>query len=199
MSDFTYPVSDLAPSPGPTPSQTVGPFFAYALPYEDGPDVAGPDRAGAIHLFGRVLDGAGAPLPDALVEIWGPDQDGTFVTGGGVLSPVGPDGFRGFGRAETDVEGHYAFRTVLPGSVPTADGVAQAPHLAVLIFGRGMLRQVATRIYFPDHDHSTDPLLTALPADRAATLIASREQDGYRFDVHLQGDQETVFLDQFGR
>lgn len=198
-SPFQYPVSDLVPSAGPTPSQTVGPFFAYALPYEEGPEVAGPERAGAIQLFGRVLDGAGAPVPDALLEIWGPDENGVFVTEGGVLRPVGPDGFRGFGRAETDVEGRYAFRTVLPGAVPTAGGTAQAPHLAVLVFGRGMLRQVATRIYFPEHDHSTDPLLTALPADRRATLIASHEAEGYRFDVHLQGDQETVFLDQFAR
>ncbi len=201
MTEYIYDVTDAAVTAGPTPSQTVGPFFHIGLPYDTGPDVAGPDRPGVIRLHGRVLDGAGNPVPDSLVEIWQPDETGDLVTAGGVYAEVTGTGFRGFGRAQAGSDGHYSFRTVRPGAVSTTDGAPQAPHIAMQVFARGMLRQVATRVYFPeDADaHVSDPLLSALPEDRRSTLVASADPDGYRFDVHLQGDQETVFLDIFRR
>jgi protocatechuate 3,4-dioxygenase alpha subunit len=200
MSEFTYEVHpEVAPSAGPTPSQTVGPFFHDSLPYGQGTYVAGPLRAGAFALTGRVLDGDGAGVPDALVEIWQADEDGGLEQGPGIYDAVGDTGFRGFGRCPTDADGHFEFRTVRPGPVPTADGLPQAPHIAMSVFGRGMLRRVATRVYFPDQDNSADPLLRALPEDRRDTLVAASAAGGYRFDVRIQGDQETVFLDVFAR
>jgi protocatechuate 3,4-dioxygenase alpha subunit len=203
MSEFMYEVSDVTASRGATPSQTVGPFFHFALPYEHGPQVAGPDRPGVFRLSGRVLDGAGTPLPDALVEIWQADERGRFVTEPGVFAEVTGGGFRGFGRSATDADGVYEFHTVKPAGVPTEDGRAQAPHLAMSVFARGMLRRVATRVYFDDEpDNQVDPLLAAvavLGEQRRDTLVATRTDDGYRFDVHLQGDNETVFLDVFAR
>jgi protocatechuate 3,4-dioxygenase alpha subunit len=170
-----------------TPSQTIGPFFGYALPYGDGPRVAPEWHPDAIRIHGRVLDGAGEPLPDALLEIWqaGPDgevpgRDGALVRGG--------HGFSGFGRCGTDAEGRYWFSTLKPGG--------PAPYAALLVFARGLLKPVATRIYFPGEDgNATDPVLSGVPADRRETLIATREDDrSYRFDVHLQGERETVFF-----
>ncbi|WP_199484840.1 dioxygenase family protein [Actinomadura craniellae] len=145
----------------PTPSQTVGPFFHYALPYEGGPETVPPGTPGAIVLHGRVLDGAGDPVPDALVEIWHPDA--------------------GFGRCPTGADGEYRFTT------------ARAPYLAVLVFARGLLKPVATRAYLaPD---PADPLLAAVDPARRDTLVAAVAGPGeYRFDVHLQGERETVFL-----
>lgn len=201
MSDVVYDVTDVAASPGLTPSQTVGPFFHAALPYPAGSVVAGAGRHGALRLSGRVLDGEGTPLPDALVEIWGADEQGRFVDEPGIDAEPGAGGFRGFGRCPTDADGCYEFRTVKPGPVPTRDGAAQAPHLTMAVFARGMLRQVVTRVYFPDEARANgaDPLLRAVPADRRHTLVADRVDDGYRFDVRIQGDDETVFLDVFER
>lgn len=199
---FDYPQDDtLTALPGLTPSQTVGPFFHDALPYEHGPVVAGPDRAGAFALSGRVLDGEGAPVPDALVEIWQADETGTFVAEPGIYREVTGTGFRGFGRCPTDTEGRYALRTVKPGPVPTLDGAAQAPHIAMSVFARGMLRRVVTRVYFDDEAaaNAADPLLASVEETRRATLVATRDGDGYRFDVHIQGADETVFLDVFAR
>jgi protocatechuate 3,4-dioxygenase alpha subunit len=192
----TYPVSTVPASPGVTPSQTVGPFFHAALPYESGSSVVGTSRPGAVTLHGRVYDGQGDPVPDALVEVWQADESGAFATEPGILSAPAADGFRGFGRCPTDPEGRYAFTTVRPGAVPTLDGTPQAPHVAMSVFARGMLRRVVTRVYFETAD---DPLLSSLPDDRAATLVAVAEDGGYRFDVHLQGPHETVFLDVFAR
>jgi protocatechuate 3,4-dioxygenase alpha subunit len=175
---YRYEVTDVTASPGPTPWQTVGPFFHDALPYEAGGEVVGPARPGAFTVSGQVLDGEGTPLPDALVELWQ------------------ADGFRGFGRCATDPEGRFRFRTVRPAGVPTAEGTPQAPHVAVSVFARGMLRRLVTRIYVPGEPaNATDPLLDSLPAERRETLVAGELADGYRFDVHLSGDHETVFLD----
>jgi protocatechuate 3,4-dioxygenase alpha subunit len=175
-----------------TPSQTVGPFFGYALPYEEGPYVVPPWRPGAITVRGRVFDGAGEPLPDALVEIWQADADGTVPAGGtGGLRRAGY-GFSGFGRCPTDQDGGYWFSTVKPGRIGGA-----APYIAVLVFARGLLKPVATRLYFPEEGDANgrDPVLSAIDPERRATLVA--QQDGeaaYRFDVRLQGEGETVFF-----
>jgi protocatechuate 3,4-dioxygenase alpha subunit len=169
-----------------TPSQTVGPFFAIELPYADGPYVVADGTEGAIWLRGRVLDGADDPVPDAMVESWQADPEGRF------------DGeFRGFGRSGTDVEGAWAILTLKPGPVPAADGGGrQAPHVDLTIFARGLLQHVVTRLYFDDEQeaNAADPVLSSLPADARATLVAAREDGGYRFDIHLQGPDETVFF-----
>ncbi|MCW2901866.1 MAG: pcaG [Streptosporangiaceae bacterium] len=175
-----------------TPSQTVGPFFGYALPYEEGPQVVPPWRPGAITLRGRVVDGAGEPVPDAIVEIWQADSDGTVSRGGGGGLRRTGYGFSGFGRCATDRAGGYGFSTVKPGPVRGA-----APYIAVLVFARGLLKPVATRLYFPEEEeaNSADPVLSAVDPERRGTLVAQPEDEaGYRFDVRLQGDGETVFF-----
>jgi protocatechuate 3,4-dioxygenase alpha subunit len=170
-----------------TPSQTVGPFFAFGLPYGDGPRVVPEWHADAIRIHGVVLDGAGEPVPDALLEIWQAGPDGRAPVAEGALVRDGHD-FAGFGRCPTDGAGHYWFSTLKPGG--------PAPHVAVTLFARGLLKQVITRIYFPgEAGNDTDPVLSAVPAGRRDTLVAVRDGDrSYRFDVRLQGDGETVFF-----
>lgn len=197
MSEYTYEVTDVAASLGPTPSQTVGPFFHYALPYDAGPRVAGPDRPGVFRLSGRVVDGEGNGVSDALVETWQADEQGRFVTEPGLYAEVTGAGFRGFGRCPTDPDGRFELQTIKPGCVPTVDGRQQAPHIAMSVFARGMLRRAVTRVYFDDEAdaNAADPLLASVDEGRRATLVATGSDGGYRFDVHLQGDDETVFLD----
>jgi protocatechuate 3,4-dioxygenase alpha subunit len=163
---------------GEIPSQTVGPFFAIGLPWADGPFAVAADVPGAIWVRGRVLDGDGEPVPDALVETW-------------QTAPDPRDGFRAFTRCPTDLDGRYAIRTLKPG--PDADG--QAPHLAVSVFARGLLDRVVTRVYFDDEAdvNAADPVLSAA-GDRRGTLIAQSTSDGYVFDIRLQGIDETVFF-----
>jgi protocatechuate 3,4-dioxygenase, alpha subunit len=160
-----------------TPAQTVGPYFSIGLPWDDGPEVV-PD--GDVWIRGVILDGEREPIPDALVETWQADPSGSYAA----------DGFRGFGRAPTNERGEYAIRTVKPGTVGD-----QAPHIAVALFARGLLHWVMTRIYFPEDAHDGDPVLSGLSEAERKTLIAVREEDGYRFDVRLQGPDETVFFD----
>src|ERR1700749_3022788 len=126
-----------------TPSQTVGPFFAIELPYAEGPHVVADDADGAIWLRGRVFDGAGDPIPDALVESWQADPAGRFDTD-----------FHGFGRSGTDEPGRWGTRTVKPGAVPGLEGAQQAPHVDLAVFARGLLRQVVTRLYFADEEQA---------------------------------------------
>ncbi|MFD7658867.1 protocatechuate 3,4-dioxygenase subunit alpha [Actinosynnema sp. NPDC059797] len=181
-------------APPTTPSQTVGPFLHIGLLWDDGPHVVPEGTPGAVWLRGRVLDGAGEPVTDALVETWQADPDGRFDHPD---DPRGPaPGWRGFGRSDTR-DGGYAVHTVVPGPVPGPDGAPQAPHIDVSVFARGMLHRTVTRVYFPEHAdaHAADPVLRVVPADRRHTLIAARADDGYRFDVRLQGDGETVFFD----
>jgi protocatechuate 3,4-dioxygenase, alpha subunit len=179
---------------GTTPSQTVGPFFALGLPWPDGPHVVPPETPGAIRIRGRVLDGAGEPVPDALVETWQADQDGRFDhpddPRGGVA------GFRGFGRCPTGPGGGWEIVTLKPGRVPAGDGGLQAPHIAVSLFARGLLNRVVTRIYFGDEPaaNAADPVLAALDATRRATVIAAPVAGGYAIDFRLQGDGETAFF-----
>jgi len=174
-----------------TPSQTVGPFFAFGLPYADGPYVVPEWRTDAIRLRGRVLDGNGTPVPDAMLEVMQADADGSPPREVGALRRAGA-GFSGFGRCDTDAEGHYWFSTVKPG--PVGDN---APYIALLVFSRGLLKPVFTRVYFPEEEraNAADPLLSVVEENRRNTLIATPDGPaGYRFDVRLQGEEETVFL-----
>ena len=161
---------------GLTPSQTVGPFFAIGLPFEAGPYACEQDAPDAIWVRGTVYDGAGDPVPDALIETW----------------QTSPTDFRGFTRCATGPDGSYAIRTRRPGPVPGPDGRPQAPHLAVSVFARGLLDRVVTRIYFED---VADPILSTVDPSRRATLVAMQHEDGYRFDIRLQGEGETVFFE----
>ncbi len=183
-----------------TPSQTAGPFFHYMLtPSQSGYDktsIAGSALADAstvgdrIRITGCIRDGEGKPLPDALVEIWQADGKGRYA------HPADPRAsnasFKGFGRVASDKDGVFAFDTVKPGVI----GDGQAPHVTVILFARGGQNHLYTRIYFVDEAaNATDPVLQSVPADRRNTLIAQREGSGYRLDICLQGDGETVFFD----
>lgn len=192
-----------------TPSQTVGPFFSIGLIRGVENVMVNEQTAGErITIEGRVLDGAGEPVLDALVEIWQADANGIFNHESDPRQAQADPHFRGFGRSQTTDDGRFSFRTVRPGAVPAAndDGandasVWQAPHVNVTIFARGMLIHAVTRIYFEDEEaNDQDPLLASLPEARRQTLVARREQaaDGlarYRLDIVLQGENETVFLD----
>ncbi|WP_024443306.1 MULTISPECIES: protocatechuate 3,4-dioxygenase subunit alpha [unclassified Mycobacterium] len=170
-----------------TPGQTIGPFFGYALPFERGNELVPPGSAGAIELHGTVTDGAGAPVPDALVEIWQADAGGAVAR----ASSLRRDGhhFGGWGRTSTDTSGHFSFTTVRPGALPPS-----SPFIAVAVFARGLLNRLFTRAYLPgDHLHA-DRLLNSVAADRRHTLIAVPDEQGLRFDIRLQGADETVFL-----
>lgn len=176
----------------PTPGQTVGPFYHYALPFEDGEHLVPAGSPGSVRLHGTVTDGHGAPVPDALLEIWQADTDGRVVRAQGSLRRD-PGVFTGFGRTQTWRDGGYSFTTLEPGT--TTEGAA--PFIAMTVFARGLLNRLFTRIYLPEPESAlaSDTLLASLePADRA-TLVATREVDGsLRFDVRLQGEGETVFL-----
>jgi protocatechuate 3,4-dioxygenase alpha subunit len=174
-----------------TPGQTIGPFFGYALPYPSGDCLVPAGQPGAIRLHGIVYDGAGDPIPDALVEIWQTDQDGRVVAEPGSLRRDGYT-FTGWGRAATDNTGHYSFTTIQPGPA----GPGRAAFFAVTVFARGLLDRLFTRAYVPAEPAtlSADSLLASLDAERRAGLIATRDRDGLLFDIRLQGPGETVFL-----
>ncbi|MFN8556606.1 MAG: protocatechuate 3,4-dioxygenase subunit alpha [Dehalococcoidia bacterium] len=190
-------------SRGLTSAQTVGPFFHPALLREDARrnDLAGPETYGErIRIEGRVLDGDGAPVPDALVEIWQANGHGRYNHPADQRElPLDPT-FTGFGRAGTDEDGGFWFETVKPGPVPLGDGDAlQAPHIVVTVFARGLLNHLTTRLYFADDPTTAgDPILDRVPDERRATLIARRDAAAgpavYRWDIILQGEGETVFF-----
>jgi protocatechuate 3,4-dioxygenase alpha subunit len=187
-----------AAEPGlvPTPGQTVGPFYHFALPYPDGEHLVPPGSPGSVRLHGRVTDGHGVGIQDAMLEIWQADASGHLVQRDGSLTRD-PGRFTGFGRTSTWRDGGYSFTTVTPGA--TSEG--NAPFIAMVVFARGLLNRLFTRVYLPDEAEalSRDPFLSSLDEGRRSTLIAAREADGsYRFDVRLQGEDETVFL-QFPR
>ncbi|MGW4857016.1 protocatechuate 3,4-dioxygenase subunit alpha [Kocuria palustris] len=176
----------------PTPGQTVGPFYGYALPFDGGENLVDRTHPQAVRLHGVVYDGDGDPVPDSLLEIWQADENGRISQEPGSLIRDGYT-FTGFGRQAVDNVGAYSFTTVAPG--PTEPGAA--PFIAMTVFARGLLNRLFTRIYLPEDQEALerDPLLSSVPADRRETLIARREQDGsLRFDVRLQGEAETVFL-----
>ena len=172
-----------------TPSQTVGPFFGVGLPFEKGEQVGPAGAAGSIRIEGQVLDGHGDPVPDALLEVWQPDEGGQYQT---VVSSTAT----GFGRCRTDAEGAFNFVTVKPGPSRAPDGHAQAPHLNVTVFARGLLRHLVTRMYFPDEPgaNAADPVLKLVEPARRSTLMARDDGEVLRFDIHLQGERETVFF-----
>lgn len=192
----------------PTPSHTVGPFFGYALPFPDGGRPAPAGHPETITVHGHVWDGAGAPVPDALVELWQTDPRGELprVAGsmrrdasvGGHMGRNGTD-FTGFARVATDAAGHWSLRTLPPGA-----RAGHAPYISVCVFARGLLHHLYTRVYFPEHTeaNAADPLLASLAPERRETLVAAGEHTSaapggraYRFDVRMQGEKETVFLD----
>ena len=188
-----------------TPSQTVGPFFAYGLTPEQygyahkaiaGNAMAAPGVPGEhIRIEGRILDGAGAPIDDAMIEIWQADAAGRY--GGADQAEADAAAFTGFGRCGSDDAGGFWFATIKPGAI----GDGQAPHIGVIVQARGILNHAFTRIYFADEAdaNGADPVLRSVPADRRHTLIAVRSETPagplYRFDIHMQGDDETVFFD----
>ncbi|MBO0866299.1 MAG: protocatechuate 3,4-dioxygenase subunit alpha [Mycobacterium sp.] len=176
-----------------TPGQTVGPFFHCVLPYTGDNRLVADTHTDAIRLQGTVYDGAGAAIPDALVEVWQPGPDGRTVQQPGSLRRNGA-AFTGWGRCATDAAGHYSFTTLAPG----APAAGRAAFFAITIFARGLLNRLFTRAYLPQPNFDGEPLLASLDAARRDTLVCHREPAGYRFDIHLQGEQETVFLEYHG-
>jgi len=198
-----------------TTSQTVGPYFQIGLERFYIDDLTAPGVSGAaIEIEGRAVDGDGQPVPDGVIEIWQADAQGQyahseFSRGLGSMqendSPAkqparpqrGPGGFWGFGRIPTQLDGSFRFKTIKPGRVLAPDGTLQAPHLAVSVFARGLLRRLVTRIYFPDEpSNAEDFALKLVEAGRRHTLIAKKSRDGWlQWNVVLQGKDETVFFD----
>jgi protocatechuate 3,4-dioxygenase, alpha subunit len=172
-----------------TAGQTVGPFFHYALAFPGDSQLVNVSHPGAVRLHGVVHDGAGQPVPDALIEIWQADPDGTVIQRPGSLQRDRAT-FTGWGRAATNAEGHYSFTTLAPG--PSSAG--RARFFALTICARGLLDTLFTRAYLPGGNPADDPLLGSLTERRRQTLVCAAEPGGYRFDIHLQGDLETVFL-----
>lgn len=207
--------------------QTIGPFFHFALPWTGGADLTGDSELGArpdltppghyvlgnvdraarrnvrgerIQIEGYVRDADGAPVPDAMIEIWQANAQGRYPSSIDPRSDLADDpAFVGFGRCATDVDGHYAFHTIRPGRVPGPGNTLQAPHIAVGVLARGLLKRLVTRIYFSDSaTNKEDPILALVPMDRSDTLIAQRKAGDsieYRFDIVLNGKNETVFFD----
>ena len=193
---------------GVTPSQTVGPFFKYGLT-PDGQyqwndaftnNLVTSDTSGErIRVEGKVFDGDGAVVPDCMLEIWQADAQGRFSDPQDKRA-LPNSSFRGFGRCGTDAKGGYFFDTIKPGIVPDPDGKPQAPHLLLAVFARGMLLHLYTRIYFDgEAANASDPVLALVPPHRRSTLIAARNGGAgnavYSLDIHLQGDNETVFFE----
>lgn len=182
-------------------SQTIGPYLHIGTDWLNTTEMAGADTAGErIGIEGRVYDGNGAPVTDALVELWQADASGNYASAKQMLPDA--SGFRGFGRMPTDSTGHFRFNTILPGRVPGPGDTLQAPHIAVIVFARGLLKHLVTRIYFPGAEgNDEDPLLSAVPATRRATLMAQAlaGKGSHQFDIVLQespgGRPETVFFD----
>ena len=192
--------TDTRPA-GITPSQTVGPFFHDALLAGEYSRLVPEEHAGAIRIRGRVYDGAGEPVPDAMVEVWQADPHGEYHHRSGAENVLAEQEFTGFGRSGTGPEGTFEFVTVKPGPAPGTDGETQAPHILVSVFARGLLKQLHSRIYFPEEEkaNAADPVLLCVEEPRRKTLIATAEGRDLWFDIHLQetpgGEPETVFFD----
>ena len=186
-----------------TPSQTVGPFYHFALDRPEWSDLtAGGAQGQKIRIEGRIFDGEGAPCPDAFLEIWQADAGGKYNHPDDTQDRKPDPKFRGFGRASADKDGNYRFTTIMPGRVPGPGNTLQAPHINVSVFARGLLKHLVTRIYFADHAEANeiDPVLTRIddPAVRKTIVVEKTNGAGiptYRFDVILQGKGETAFFE----
>lgn len=184
----------------PTPSQTVGPFFSIGCDRLKTIELVGKGASGErIEITGRVVDGDGIAVPDAMLEIWQANSCGKYAHPEDTQDKPIEAGFQGFGRASTNANGRFRFSTIRPGSVPGPEGKPQAPHIVVSVFMRGLLRRLVTRIYFPDGAvNSEDFVLNLVEPERRATLIAKRvagETNTFEWNVELQGANETVFFD----
>jgi protocatechuate 3,4-dioxygenase alpha subunit len=186
---------------GHTPSQTVGPFFAFGLNAEGSEVLVNAQTQGErIRIEGRVIDGAGVAIPDAMIEIWQANAAGRYDHPSDARNdkPLDP-AFHGFGRCGTDKDGRFHFLTIKPGAVPGIGNSLQAPHINVAVFARGLLKHLWTRVYFEGEPlNADDPVLTKVDPKRRKTLIARRgngKDPGYAFDLVLQGKDETVFFD----
>jgi len=187
-------------SPELTPSQTVGPFFHDALVAEDRSKLVASSHPSAVRLEGTVYDGAGEPVPDAMVEIWQANEAGRYAdpTVDREDPTLDPETFSGFGRSDTVEGGKFSFVTAKPGPVAGPDGGSQAPHVMVSVFARGLLKRLVTRIYFPDEmaANSSDPVLSYIEdANLREPLIAREEGGVLRFDIRLQGESQTAFFE----
>lgn len=187
-----------------TSSQTIGPYLHIGTDWLNTPDLAGEKVEGErIVLQGCLFDGDGKPVTDGLIELWQANAQGRYAHLDDTRDVPVEHGFRGFGRAPTDGDGFFRFTTIKPGRVPGSDGTLQAPHIAVQVFARGLLKQLVTRVYFPDDAaNAVDPVLARVPAERRATLIARNgtAQNGVlEWDIVLQASaarpDETVFFD----
>ncbi len=185
----------------PIPSQTAGPFFHLGLTATRSvPRIAGSGAKGErVWLACRVIDGDGNPVNDAMIETWQADAAGKYNHPDDNQEKTADPSWFGFGRAATAEDGSCTFETIKPGRVPGPGNTLQAPHLTLAIFARGMLKQLYTRVYFGgDEANSKDPVLALVPLERRETLLAQPDSAGagrWKFDIHLQGDQETVFFD----
>ena len=184
---------------GLTPSQTVGPYLTLGL--LDGSPISSSivsrDDPRAIVVRGRLLDGNSDPVPDGMIEFWQANEAGRYAHPADTRDDVPlEDGFWGFGRSGTANDGWYEIVTLKPGRVPAPDGRLQAPHIVVGVFARGLLKRLATRLYFPDEEeaNAADPVLSELDERERATLVALQENGGLRFDVCLQGEEQTAFF-----
>lgn len=184
----------------PTPSQTVGPFFHLGFAWLFQPEIAPSSAAGQrVSVTGRVVDGDGQPVPDATIEIWQADAEGRYPQSDGLRSQRMGSRFRGFGRVATDAAGAFRFTTLKPAAVPGPGGRTQAPHLVIVVFMRGLLKHLITRMYFPDEPaNAQDPILSLVEPARRRTLVA-RGRGGepmvLEWNLVLQGPDETVFFD----
>jgi protocatechuate 3,4-dioxygenase alpha subunit len=183
-----------------TSSQTVGPFVKIGFEPFAVVDLAPPGVTGErITLSGRVTDGDGKPVNDAVIEIWQANAQGNYAHPEDAQDKPVEVGFRGFGRCLTDAQGGYRFTTIKPGRVSGPGGAPQAPHIVVTVFMRGLLKHLITRVYFPEESaNAEDPVLKLVPADRRATLIAKHsasDKSALEWNVNLQGRDETVFFD----
>jgi protocatechuate 3,4-dioxygenase, alpha subunit len=181
-----------------TGSQTVGPYLHIGLNWLVTRDIAGKGIKGErVVVQGRLIDGNGVGVNDGLIEIWQANAEGKYAHPDDQQKKPLEKGWRGFGRIPTDAKGGFRFTTIKPGRVPAPDGSLQAPHLVVSVFMRGMLKQLATRIYFPDEAaaNAGDPALKLVPAARRATLIPRKKGKVLEWNIVLQGKNETVFFD----
>lgn len=186
----------------PTPSQTVGPFFHLGMDRPGWADLTASNPEGQrIVVAGRILDGDGAPVPDAVIEVWQANAAGRYNHPEDRQQEKPLDRrFHGFGRAATDPEGGFVITTIKPGPVPGRGNALQAPHINVALFARGLLIHLYTRIYFADEPrNATDPLLSSIEDEAVRRTLLARPEGGspplYRFDIVMQGDNETAFLD----